>query len=551
MGKRQRDCLGCGAPVGYKDRDLCCRCTRREGEAAARRACPGCGRARVLQDDTGRCVLCSRQCHECGKLVRRVDTALCKTCRRKAAAAAAKSPCPRCGRLGLIREDTGWCGTCSRPRPARKPPRQCQRCSAWTTHPVNGLCSRCWQRDPDRPVVRGQHLLDELDVVPGWLEGFLAHLIEVYSPARASVMIGRLGRILASGDSTTPTVVLERSRQPGRSMGALARALEAYFVWYELADKTDQLDHLARQRRQRRIYAVPGELRPVVADFGAWMVNANDRARRAGTKPRSDSTIDHALSTVRDLANFVAARSKKQWALVNREDAELFLASRHVGYRPRTLTVLRQFFRWAKAHKVILIDPTRDLRAPQHRGFTGPTLTMARQRALFHRWTTDPDVHPHEALVGLLALLHAASSLEARTLRVDNIDNDQRTVSLGNRPAPTPLDPATWAALQRVLEHRQSTDTRNLHLIVTRGTKADSRPASTAYLSHVLDAAGVRPRLLRVTRLAHLVDAMDPKLVAAAFGLKPEGVLDYLADHVDSEEHHFAPASSPRQGARA
>jgi hypothetical protein len=26
---------------------------------------------------------------------------------------------------------------------------------------------------------------------------------------------------------------------------------------------------------------------------------------------------------------------------------------------------------------------------------------------------------------------------------------------------------------------------------------------------------------------------MDPKLVAAAFGMKPEGVMFYLADHVD------------------
>ena len=26
---------------------------------------------------------------------------------------------------------------------------------------------------------------------------------------------------------------------------------------------------------------------------------------------------------------------------------------------------------------------------------------------------------------------------------------------------------------------------------------------------------------------------MDPKLVAAAFGMKPDGVMFYLADHVD------------------
>jgi hypothetical protein len=39
--------------------------------------------------------------------------------------------------------------------------------------------------------------------------------------------------------------------------------------------------------------------------------------------------------------------------------------------------------------------------------------------------------------------------------------------------------------------------------------------------------------MLRCTRLADLVNTMDPKLVAAAFGMNPEGVMIYLADRVD------------------
>lgn len=35
------------------------------------------------------------------------------------------------------------------------------------------------------------------------------------------------------------------------------------------------------------------------------------------------------------------------------------------------------------------------------------------------------------------------------------------------------------------------------------------------------------------TRLADLVNTLDPKLVAAAFGMKPESVMSYLADHTD------------------
>jgi hypothetical protein len=59
------------------------------------------------------------------------------------------------------------------------------------------------------------------------------------------------------------------------------------------------------------------------------------------------------------------------------------------------------------------------------------------------------------------------------------------------------------------------------HVMGTRGTKAGHAPASSAYVSHVLDGCGVPPRMLRCTRLVDLVNTMDPKLVAAAFGMDP------------------------------
>ena len=57
--------------------------------------------------------------------------------------------------------------------------------------------------------------------------------------------------------------------------------------------------------------------------------------------------------------------------------------------------------------------------------------------------------------------------------------------------------------------------------MVTKGTKAGRSPASTAYLSHVLDDFGYPPRMIRSTRHVDLVNTMDPKLVAAAFGMDP------------------------------
>lgn len=66
----------------------------------------------------------------------------------------------------------------------------------------------------------------------------------------------------------------------------------------------------------------------------------------------------------------------------------------------------------------------------------------------------------------MLALLHAASSQEARLLRVDNIDQARCSVRLGERPHPVPLDPATWATLLRRLDHRAAQYTANPHVIL-------------------------------------------------------------------------------------
>ena len=135
----------------------------------------------------------------------------------------------------------------------------------------------------------------------------------------------------------------------------------------------------------------------------------------------------------------------------------------------------------------------------------------------------------------MLALLHAASSQEARLLTLDDVDHTNQRVRLGERPHPVPLDPTTWAALIRCLDHRANLNTTNTHVIVTKGTKACRAPASTAYFSHVLDPSGHPPRAIRSTRLVDLVNTLDPKLVAAAMGLDPQAPLIYLADRVDPD----------------
>ncbi|MFD8533658.1 hypothetical protein ACFV0L_40240 [Streptosporangium canum] len=226
-------------------------------------------------------------------------------------------------------------------------------------------------------------------------------------------------------------------------MGSLARLLEDYFTEHGLALPVDQAARLAEGRRRRRIDAAPAPLRPAVESFAAFLLRSRERARRAGTLPRSDVTVDAVLSTVRDLAGFLNDEQGKQdWALADVHDIDAFLAVLPKG-RARRLTIVGQFFRFAKAHKIVLVDPARGLSAKTPKGFTGQTITLEQQRVLFRRWTTDPSVHPHEALLGILALLHGASSNEVRRLRATDIDPVNRTIRLGERPHPVPVDPAS------------------------------------------------------------------------------------------------------------
>jgi hypothetical protein len=155
------------------------------------------------------------------------------------------------------------------------------------------------------------------------------------------------------------------------------------------------------------------------------------------------------------------------------------------GGRSFRLAGLRDFFHFARQQRICLTDSTIGLTHRPARGFRGRTLTRADQAKLLRRWTAG-DCHPHEALVGLLALLHAASVSELRPLTINNLTTATRTVTLGRRPNPVPLDPLSFAALERCLDHRAGLGTENPQVIVTRGTRAHRTPA--------LPLARTRPR---------------------------------------------------------
>jgi site-specific recombinase XerD len=378
--------------------------------------------------------------------------------------------------------------------------------------------------------VRATNLAAALEDPPSWLAEFASYLTPRHHPRRACAMLTSLGRLLAENSPRHPQALLERALM---TQPRLARALEDFFTSTQRALPIDRGEHQAAQRRQRRVDAVPQPLRPAATAFAEHLLTTQKRARKAGTQPRKHATIDARLSAVRDLARFlVSSRGKTDWATVEVSDIEAFLHNRSPR-RACYLAGLRQFFAFATRHRLLLIDPTRTLTAPQPRGFRGPTLTLERQRSLFRRWSTDPNVHPHEALVGLLALLHGATTTEIQHLADDAIDHAGRTVRLGRRPHPTPLDPWTWRALERAITHRHTLRSNNPHLLITKQTKATRAPASDGYIKHTLDPVGIQPRILRSTRLTNLVTTTDVKLVATAYGMTNEAVTAYLADHVD------------------
>ena len=459
--------------------------------------------------------------------VRLRDRDYCTRCHHRRERDEAKEPCPRCGKPGFLRKETGWCGSCSRPGPPKDPPRICAGCGELRRHSGLGLCSAAAGRGtPSRRSSRPRAWPPGWTIRPPGSTDSRCLRRDRVRPVRAASLIGRLGQLLEpTADPAHPQALLERSRLlgRGRSPGSLARTLEAFFVTRAMAVPTDHAERLAAGRRQRRIDAVPDPLRPAVTAFAAACLQARERARRAGTLPRADSTIEDGLAAVRDLA-MLPGRRAWQGRLGHRRRA------RHRGVPwppgPRTGSApdrLRQFFTLARSAKLILADPTRGLTFREPRGFRGPTLALAMQRELFRRWTTTDDAHPHEALTGLLALLHGAPA--ARTARPGHLRHRPGRASRPARQTAScpPAGPGQLAALARCLDHRVPARHRQPPRRWSPGRPRapgnPRRPTTSATSSTRRRPAPPAAR----TRLAELVTTMDPKLVSAAFGMRPEG----------------------------
>jgi site-specific recombinase XerC len=483
-------------------------------------------------------------CVDCGQDGKLHARGRCTPCYWRAKHDAAKEVCPGCGRREKLREIVSGprCWRCVRREAPRKQPtlRRCRRCGQVRRHAAHELCNACYQRDPARVGVWVQGAEDRLgERCPDWFGAFARWLLERSATGVSVRHLRRVERALNAGLERPAALIAAVSDggRSGRSPGDTARLLEAFLVDRGLVLAGDERGRLAQRRRARRIERCPEPLRPAAERYAAWLLSGRERARRIGEQPLTDHTIEQRLAVLAALATHLDRDGVHDWATCSRAHIEAFLTTgRDRGFR---LAALRDFFHFARRQRICLTDPTAGLIHRPARGFRGRTLARGEQARLLRRWAGG-DCHPHEALVGLLALLHGAAVSELRPLTINDINTTARTVRLARRPHQVPLDPLSFAALQRCLEHRQRLGTENPHVIVTRGTRAHRTPASQPYLSHVLDAAGLTPRLLRQTRLAELTHRLDPRLVAAAFGMTPEGALHYLIGAVESEAAAFA-----------
>jgi len=485
-----------------------------------------------------------RDCPDCGERRRHHAHGRCSPCYWHAKREAEKERCPGCGERARLKASASGprCRRCRYHEAPRKQPtpRRCRDCGELRRHVAHGLCSACYQRDPAQVGVWLSGAEERLSShTPAWLPGLAAWLLERCAPAVCLRHLRRVEGVLAAGQER-PAALLEaltdRGRS-GRSPGATARLLEAFLAERGLVIRSDESGWLAAGRRARRIARCPQPFRPGVERYLAFLMESRERARRRGERALANNTVERRLDTLAHFGSLLVEAGVSDWAATSRAHVEAFLPLRRDT--ASQLAVLRDFFRFARRERLCLTDPTKGIRHREAPGFRGRVLAKTEQATLLRRWSSE-DCHPHEALVGLLALLHGASQRELRDLKRADVGERMTSLRLGRRSAPVPLDPLSARALDRCLRHREALGTDNPHLLVTRQTRGRRTPASAPYLSHVLDPAGVSPRLLRQTRLTDLTHRLDPRLVADAFGITAEAALHYLVGAVDSEEHVFA-----------
>ena len=446
-------------------------------------------------------------------------------------------PCSRCCRCRPLWDGTGMCSACihfsARLRNAR-PTRTCASCGLDRRIATGDTCINCYHSDPGRPAEWLARLGQRVEL-PGWFDDFSAFVLHRWGPYRAMDILRVAAYTIRDGGPATERSVLLRIA--ASEDVASAAALEAFLVSQRKMFRADTTTARAAIRRTRRVEATPPGWRRDVADFAVAIVAHRERAGRRGTYQVSDRRIEHHIGVLRDFARWcITTRRASEWSNVSTADIEAFV-SNVASTRTAQLDAMRAFYRWARKHRRVLADPASSIKVMRNHAHVDVVISRSLAQSLVRRWTTNLDVHPHEAFIGLMTMLHGASTTELRHSKISDVNVGDRSIQLGSRPGPTVLDPYCWAALERVVTiHEKHVAVVNQHLLASGHVKTHTGPPSQSTMSERLHGGrlGVNSRTLRSAHLGRFVEGFDPVLVAAAHGITAKAALYYQGDRIDT-----------------
>ena len=261
--------------------------------------------------------LCSRVCEQCGHPVRSPQTPAVPGLPAQGRAAGRPRAVSALRQARLSARGDRLVRLLLTPRQAKKPPQICRRCGQLRRHAGLGLCSACWQTHPGRPFIRGDHLRDRLPTRRrGWTTSWL-----MSRPAIASPGV----RFCHRPGPAPPGRALQLARRPcwnapadraGRWAPSPARwRTSSPCPAWPCPPTRPNDSRLAAANAASMPCPIPAAGRDPA--FDASRMRAQDRARRAGTRPRSDHTLETALAIMRDLALFLPtneARTTGPWS---------------------------------------------------------------------------------------------------------------------------------------------------------------------------------------------------------------------------------------------
>jgi hypothetical protein len=248
----------------------------------------------------------SGTCTDCGTIGELHARGRCRRCYHARRRRLGTRSCAGCGQPRTIWPATDRCHRCqqrARPRPPRRTPtlQVCRDCGQLRPHRARGRCGRCYHQDPARARAYAQRLAGRLADPPSWLGDFTVFLTQRRSTDRAVTLLRQLGVLLETTPARSPTAVLQAVDAAGLDARPLGRVLEAFGVQAGLLLPGDRAAQPARAWA-RRLTEIPEPFAALAARFDTAQQADQQRARRAGTKPRAERTLEINLIAIRDLA---------------------------------------------------------------------------------------------------------------------------------------------------------------------------------------------------------------------------------------------------------